>query len=304
VPLLMTLVLSLWHCQPVFTPRSVELDTPFGRESVLMQVRATDEAGQLQSTCRFAGALYYRGLVGLDAGAAASGSRHTLGHALGFTLRFVGLSTPLVLGIGLGLAWAVSRQSPRVRAACITAAMVPFMLTPVVGSLLFKWMFRDGGLVPGILQPLGLELHWMAHAWSAELVVLAYGVWQSAPFAFIVLYAGILGLPVEPLEAARVDGATSGQIFRLVVIPQLSPLLVFVTLIHVMDAYRVFEPVMVLTQGAFSVSVQYLAYEILLVEQNTHKASAAAVLTILGVAVLLAPMIRRTWLDHRRGNAR
>jgi multiple sugar transport system permease protein len=133
--------------------------------------------------------------------------------------------------------------------------------------------------------------------------VLAYGIWQSTPFAFIVFYAGLVALPRDSIDAARVDGASDWQVFRLVMVPQLAPLLIFVMLIHVMDAYRVFEPVMVLTQGAFSVSVQYLAYQILLVEQNPHKASAAAVLTVLGVSILLAPMIWRTWVDHRRERA-
>ena len=79
------------------------------------------------------------------------------------------------------------------------------------------------------------------------------------------------------------------------------PLITFVTMIHVMDAYRVFEPVLVLTQGTFSTSVQYLTYYVLLEENNPFKASAAAVLTVLGIAVLLIPMLRKTWREQRQG---
>ena len=84
-------------------------------------------------------------------------------------------------------------------------------------------------------------------------------------------------------------------------LPHLAPLVVFVTLIHVMDAYRVFEPVLVLTQGAFTASVQYLTYYILMQENNPSKASAAAVLTVLGIGVLLVPLLRKTWREQRKG---
>jgi len=66
-----------------------------------------------------------------------------------------------------------------------------------------------------------------------------------------------------------------------------------------MDAYRVFEPVLVLTQGAFTTSVQYLTYDILMQQNNPFKASAAAVLTVLGIAVLLIPLLRKTWREQR-----
>lgn len=270
----------------------------------MMQVVRLDGKGEPVVKCGFAGSLYYRQLLGwTERSAEQEKSASALQPAVAFTLRYVGITTPVVVGLGLLLACAVMRLRPALRAVCITASMIPFVLTPVVGALLFKWLFRDGGLVPGLLQPLGLEVHWMAHPWTAEAVVVAYGVWQTTPFAFIVFYAGLLALPREPIEAAQIDGATPAQIFRLVILPQLGPLLLFVTIILVMDAYRVFESVLVLTQGAFSVSVQYLAYQILLVEQNVHKASAAAVLTIVGVAVLLWPMIQRTWRDHRSQGA-
>ena len=79
------------------------------------------------------------------------------------------------------------------------------------------------------------------------------------------------------------------------------PLLVFVTLIHLMDAYRVFEPVVVLTQGAFTTSVQYLTYFILLQENNPYKASAAAVLTLIGILILLIPLLIKTWREQKGG---
>ena len=92
-----------------------------------------------------------------------------------------------------------------------------------------------------------------------------------------------------------------GQKLRYVTLPHLAPLIVFITLIHMMDAYRVFEPVIVLTQGAFTTSVQYLTYHILLQENNPYKASAAAVLTLIGIVFLLIPLLVKTWREQKGG---
>jgi multiple sugar transport system permease protein len=152
-----------------------------------------------------------------------------------------------------------------------------------------------------LLGQVGLHVFWMAEAWSARLLIILYGIWHVLPFAFIVFYAGLQSVPQDSLEAATLDGASSWQKLRFVTLPHLAPLVVFVTLIHVMDAYRVFEPVLVLTQGAFTASVQYLTYYILMQENNPFKASAAAVLTVLGIAVLLVPLLRKTWREQRKG---
>ena len=135
------------------------------------------------------------------------------------------------------------------------------------------------------------------------MLIILYGVWHVVPFAFIVLYAGLQSVPQDSLEAATIDGASRWQKLRYVTLPHLMPLVVFVMLIHIMDAYRVFEPVLVLTQGAFTTSVQYLTYDILMQQNNPFKASAAAVLTVLGIAVLLIPLLRRTWREQRGGQA-
>jgi multiple sugar transport system permease protein len=187
------------------------------------------------------------------------------------------------------------------KAVFIAASLLPFIITPVVGALAIKWLFRDNGLVPHLLEGVGVQVFWMAQAWSAQLLVILYGIWHVLPFAFIVFYAGLQGVPQDALEAATLDGASAWQKLRYVTLPHLMPLVVFVLLMHLMDAYRVFEPVMVLTQGAFTTSVQYLTYYVLLQEDNPYKASAASVLTIIGIALLLIPLLRKTWREQRQG---
>ena len=315
LPLGMTFWLSVRHCAPVRELVAVQQSGPFGSQAVLTQRTRTDADGRAMQRCGFVGLDYYRKVLGLatpgsEAGSVANSadapsrdeSRHNeFLEALKFTMIYITATTPFILAGGLALALAVQRASWRLRGFLIAASLLPFIITPLVGALAIKWLFRDNGLVPHLLSGLGVQIFWMAQAGSARLLIVLYGIWHVLPFAFIVLYAGLQSVPQDSLEAARLDGASRWQQLRFVTLPHLMPLAVFVTLIHVMDAYRVFEPVLVLTQGAFTTSVQYLTYQVLLEENNPFKASAAAVLTVLGIAVLIFPLLHRTWREQRQG---
>ncbi len=312
-PMVMTLWLSVRNCTPQMALVTVQQTGPFGTMAVTTQRAKVDASGRAVLDCGFVGLSYYRNILGLDKAkpgpgesegkAAADGDGHNefLG-ALRFTLLYTLVTTPFVLVGGLAMALAMNRVTQRLKGLFIAASLLPFIITPVVGALAIKWLFRDDGLVPHLLQKAGIQVFWMAEAWSAQLLIILYGIWHVVPFAFIVFYAGLQGVPQDSLEAARLDGASRWQQLRYVTLPHLAPLVVFVALIHLMDAYRVFEPVLVLTRGAFTTSVQYLTYSVLLEENNAFKASAAAVLTLVGIGVLLIPLLRRTWREQRGTN--
>ena len=310
LPLVMTFWLSVRNCTPELALVSVQQTGPFGAQTVVTQRARLDASGRAVEVCRFVGLDYYRKLLGLatdsDTESAQPASDGTPVHneflsALKFTLVYTLATTPLVLGGGLLLALAVNRATRALRGFFIAASLLPFIITPVVGALAIKWLFRDNGLVPHLLAQVGVQVFWMAEAWSARLLIILYGVWHVLPFAFIVFYAGLQSVPQDALEAAMLDGASARQRLRHVTLPHLMPLVVFVAMIHLMDAYRVFEPVLVLTKGAFTASVQYLTYYVLLEENNPFKASAAAVLTLVGIGLLLLPLLRRTWREQRQG---
>ncbi|TRZ67304.1 MAG: ABC transporter permease subunit [Comamonadaceae bacterium] len=318
LPLAVTFYLSVRSCALQMEVVTVTESSPFGTKEVVTQRAVLGPDGRALSVCRFVGLEYFRKVLGLDAAAVQAGSsappdaggaaeavepeRATeFMGALRFTLLYTFATTPFVLLLGFALALGVNQVGQRWRPMYISASLLPFIITPVVGALAIKWLFRDNGLVPYFLSQFGISLFWMAQAWSARLLIILYGIWHVVPFAFIVFYAGLQSVPQDSLEAARIDGANSWQRLWYVTLPHLAPLFVFVTLIHLMDAYRVFEPVMVLTQGAFTTSVQYLTYYILMQENNPYKASAAAVLTTAGIAVLLVPLLVRTWKEQRRG---
>lgn len=305
LPLAITLWLSVRQCTPELALVTVVQTGPFGTETVTTQRARVDASGRPIESCAMVGLANYRQILGREPGrdGADAGREHRneFWEALKFTLLYTFATTPAILIGGLALALAVNLVTRRLKGVVIAASLLPFIITPVVGALAIKWMFRDNGLVPHLLSHIGLHVFWMAEAWSARLLIILYGIWHVLPFAFVVFYAGLQSVPQDSLEAATLDGASAWQRLRYVTLPHLAPLMVFVTLIHLMDAYRVFEPVLVLTQGAFTASVQYLTYYILMQENNPFKASAAAVLTVVGISVLLLPLLRKTWREQRRG---
>ena len=220
--------------------------------------------------------------------------------ALIFTLVYVLATTAGMLALGLALALAVNNTLRRVRGGVIAASLLPLVVTPLVGSLAVYWMFLDNGVATWALRSTGIgQIYFMRSAFAIRALIIGYGIWSAGPFAFIVLYAGLQTVPQETVEAARIDGASPWRVLRAVTVPHMMPLIVFVTLIHLMDSYRVFEPMLVFGSRVFANSVQFQTYYILNTEDNPNKAAAAGLLTIAGVAVLIAPSIRRLWREQR-----
>lgn len=317
VPLLSAAWLSVHEDHVKTEIRTVRTTVPlFGgmsREEVRQIPQAvTDANGRPVRVSDFVGGENFRAVVRPDQLAAAvsigngiPGIWRALSDtefvgALLFTLLYVLITTPGMLALGLALALAVNSVPRLFRGSVIAASLLPLVITPLVGALSIYWMFLDNGVATWALSAIGAgRIYFMENALTMRGLIIFYGIWNAAPFAFIVFYAGLQTVPIETVEAARIDGASPWRILRAVTIPAMTPLIVFVTLIHLMDSYRVFEPVLVFGSRVYANSVQYQTYYILNVEDNPNKAAAAGLLTILGVAILIAPSIRRLWREQR-----
>jgi ABC-type sugar transport system permease subunit len=130
--------------------------------------------------------------------------------------------------------------------------------------------------------------------------LIVYGIWHSAPFAFVVFYAGLQTVNSDSLEAAQIDGANRWQQLRYVVIPHLMPLVIFISLIQLMDNFRVFEPIVGFSAQANATSLSFIIFNDLRGDvMRFNSAAATSVLTILGVTILLLPVLIRTWRDFK-----
>lgn len=224
-------------------------------------------------------------------------------RALAFTLTFTFVVTPLVIVLGLAIALGVNSLPRLFRGPSIFVSLLPMIVTPLIGSLILFWMVDSRGVLGSGLQILlgDPNLSVKASPVLTWVMLMVYGVWSSAPFAFIVFYAGLQTVPEEPMEAAMIDGASRWQRVRYVVIPHLMPLAVFITLMQLMDNFRVFEPIVGFQAQANATSLSYNIYNYLRGDAAQFGAAATtSMLTIFGVVVLLTPVLIRTWRDFNR----
>ena len=225
-------------------------------------------------------------------------------RALRFTLTFTLLTLPLVIGLGLVVALAVNASLRAIRGPLVFVSLLPFIVTPVIGALAIRWLFvGDGILTAGLRLLVGHDVSLFAEGWTIEILMLLYRVWHVAPFAFIIFYAGLQTVDQDTLESAIIDGASRVARLWYVVVPHLMPLIVFVALIHLMDAYRVFEEVIGFTSQAHRISLQWLTFSFLMPDETGNRsisrASASSMLTMIGIVILLVPLVIRVWRDHK-----
>ena len=224
-------------------------------------------------------------------------------RALAFTLTYTFVVTPLVLILGFMIAVAVNSIPSVLRGPTIFLSLLPMIITPLIGSLILFWMIDSRGIIGTLIQYLAGDpsLSMKASTPLTWVMLMVYGVWHSAPFAFVVYYAGLQSVPKDTLESAMIDGASRWQQIRYVIIPHLVPLTTFIALMQLMDNFRVFEPIVSFNASAHATSLSYFIYDDLGGETRLlSSAAATSVLTIVGVAVLLAPVLIRTWRDFGR----
>ena len=225
-------------------------------------------------------------------------------RALGFTLTYTFVVTPLLIVFGLCIALAVNSLHQRLKGVAIFISLLPMIVPPLVGSLVLFWMLDSRGILGSALQYLANDptLSLKASTALTWIMIIVYGVWTSAPFAFVVFYAGLQTLPMDQIESAQIDGASRWEQVRYVIVPHLMPLITFVALIQLMDNFRVFEPIVGFNAEAHATSLTYIIFNDLGGESRQLSAAATtSVMTIIGVAILLTPVLIRTWRDFNKG---
>ncbi|MEQ8308331.1 MAG: sugar ABC transporter permease [Hoeflea sp.] len=224
--------------------------------------------------------------------------------ALTFTLAYTFIVTPLVIVFGFAIAVAVNSVSSMFRGPIIFVSLLPMMVTPLIGSLILFWMIDARGIIGATLQTLTAnpDLSLKASSTLTWIMLMVYGVWHSAPFAFVVFYAGLQTVPKDTLESAMIDGASRWERIRYVVLPYLAPLTMFIALIQLMDNFRVFEPIVGFNAEAHATSLSWAIYNYMNADSKLlNSAATTSMLTIVGVAILLMPVLMRTWRDFNRG---
>jgi multiple sugar transport system permease protein len=221
--------------------------------------------------------------------------------SLWVTARFTVAAVSIEVLAGVAVALLLDLRIPGRRFVNLVV-LLPMTITPAVAGLLMRWMFESNwGLVNYFLSLVGIRgPGWMGDRhWALWSVILA-DAWQNTPFVILVVYAGLQSIPIEPLEAAMVDGASRGQTLLHVVFPILRPLVLFVLIIRSMDAFRVFDQIFVMTGGGPGTATQTITfynYVMAFRMLRMGRASALGVITLLILSVVIGCWI---YLLYRR----
>lgn len=222
-----------------------------------------------------------------------------LGRAVLFTVGLTAAVVAVLLVGGYLLAVLVNGLG-RARPWVLGVLLVSYVVPNVVGATMFSWLFDPnfGGVVNYLITELtGQEILWFTEPWANRVVVGLNTVWFMLPFAMLVILAGLQGVPEEVVEAARIDGATGWRIHWHVIVPSIRGVLMFVSIISIMDVLRTFDQLIPLSPQAPQIgneSIMLYIYNIAFQDggQQLGLGSAINVLLIVLIVLLLSPFIR------------
>jgi len=213
--------------------------------------------------------------------------------ALRNTLILSVLGTFIEFWLGMGIALLLNTQL-RGMATARALLIMPVTVAPIVVGFLFRYMFYEGsGLIPWLLTAAGFPVPIQGILGSARTALAGIAladIWQWTPFFAIVLYAALLAVPDEILDAARVDGAGRWRMFTGITLPLISRTAVIVIMIRFMQLFNMFDLVLVLTRGGPGTASRTLSYNLYqegLVNYNIGMAAAMTWLIVIIVTVLL-----------------
>lgn len=204
-------------------------------------------------------------------------------HSVWISTVVVAIAVPLQFALGL-VGALVLNQGIRLRSVIVPVLFVPTMMAPIVVAILWKIMLAGswGLLSYNVLERFGVldATSVLASPSVALYAIILIDVWQWTPFVMLALFAGLQSLPVTPYRAAAVDGATPVQMFRRLTVPLLMPLMAVVVLLRLIDAFKIFDTIFLLTGGGpgqATESVSLLTYKLVFDFWDLGAATATAV---------------------------
>jgi len=218
-------------------------------------------------------------------------------ESLGVSVLFSLCSTGLGLALGFGAALLLQRDFIGKRLLTILI-ILPMMVTPVAVGIIWLLMFQpDFSIINGLLGLIGINGPiWLQNKWSARIAVIVADVWQWTPFFTLILLGGLLSLPAAVIESAKVDGASGFQLLRYIKVPMMKSLILVVLLIRLIDSFKTFDSIFIMTNGGPGSATEVLSLHIYrsgLPFMNISYASAMSYLFLIILIVTTTLLIRQ-----------
>jgi multiple sugar transport system permease protein len=210
--------------------------------------------------------------------------------AFGITvlITVVSVAFEFVLGMGLAL---IMRWALAGRGAVRTAILIPYGIVTVVAAYSWQYAWTPNTGYLANLLPTGSAP--LTSQWPAIFIIILAEIWKTTPFMALLLLAGLALVPDSLIRAAKVDGATAWQRFTRIMVPLMAPAILVALLFRVLDAFRIFDNIFILTSGANDTrSVSILGYDNLFTALNLGIGSTISVLIFIAVAIIAFIFVR------------
>lgn len=242
---------------------------------VLIVIWLSFQSWDLIGPIRFVGLDNYRSVL----------SDGVFANSLLVTVVFVALVVPIQTGLGLAAATLLTRGLPG-SAWFRTIYVLPWICAPLALGVVWKWILAptDGALN----TLLGQRIEWLSDPALALPSVAAVVIWTNVGYVTLFFMAGLLTIPEQVLEAARLDGAGAAATFWRIKIPLLRPTMFFVLVTTVISAFQTFDQVYALTQGGPARSTDVVAARIYYEAFGAFDLGRASVMAVILLVLLVA----------------
>jgi alpha-glucoside transport system permease protein len=218
-------------------------------------------------------------------------------------LMWIAIVPILTVLLGLAIAQFANNVGPRQEKIFKSIFFMPMTISFVSAAVIWRYMYAyapEGNNQIGLFNAIWTALGGEPQTWFQieafklnNLLLMIILIWLSAGYAMVLLSAAIKSVPEDTLEAGRVDGASTSQIFFKIILPQIWPTAIAVFITVLIGAMKVFDIVLAMTGGNFNTTVLaqtfYLEY---FIYGNTGKAMAAVVILILAIIPVMIYQVR------------
>ena len=214
-------------------------------------------------------------------------------EAVFWNLLIIIVVVPAHIVIAFIAALILDQVTGRIRGIYLAAMLLPMIVVPVIGTVVFRQLFDPSGLIAWFFRVV-LGERFLFNETSMKILILIHSTWISTPFALVIFFAGLQMLRRDLIDSASIDGANRIQQVWYVIIPQLRSLFLLNAIFAVMDLLRLFDNVFVLTRMNpifHSDTMQTYLYRIAMTVKRLGKANAGAVLTVVIIIVVLIPLL-------------
>jgi multiple sugar transport system permease protein len=218
--------------------------------------------------------------------------------ALARTGLIIIVCVPIELLFGLGVALLFVDDFPGKR-VFYSILLTPMMVVPAVAGYMFYMLFQSGGPINGLLSTLighDVAIPWLNREGLAMSAVMIADIWQWTPLMFLILLAGLLGVPDDQLQMATLLGANRWDRFRYIVLPRIRAILLIAVAIRVIEIFKIFDTLYIMTGGGPATATETISvyiYKVTIQDLEWSYVATIALFILVALSLIAIPAIKR-----------